>query len=139
MYPPVSSQFTCVYISTCDRIKLITLHTFCICIYLTFPVSNIRLFDSQNNNRGSYNVGGDGGNVPGSMTYIGGSLLHIGWTNQHQCGGDNAHCDIILQYMCDSNVRDGTTTQLIYLPIVCNLCKAIRKDSTHSIYHYLYL
>lgn len=64
-----------------------------------------RLFDSQNNNRGGYNVG--------SLYYYQGSKLSIEWTNQHSCGDQNSHCQLILQYMCGDLVRDGTTTQTI--------------------------
>uniref|UniRef100_A0A0B7ALW1 Protein DD3-3 n=3 Tax=Arion vulgaris TaxID=1028688 RepID=A0A0B7ALW1_9EUPU len=63
------------------------------------------LFDSQNNDRGGYNVG--------SLYYYQGSVLPIEWTNQHSCQNPNCHCDIILQYMCDNQVRDGATTQTI--------------------------
>ena len=64
-----------------------------------------RLFDSQNNNRGGYNVG------PGYMYYYTGSILSIEWTNQHECGGSQSNCDLILQYMCSDNLRDGTITK----------------------------
>ncbi|CAB4024110.1 DD3-3-like [Paramuricea clavata] len=64
-----------------------------------------RLFDSQNNNRGGYNVG--------SLYYYQESMLSVEWTNQHSCGDQNTHCEIILQYMCGDLVRDGTTTQTI--------------------------
>ncbi|XP_033116568.1 protein DD3-3-like [Anneissia japonica] len=64
-----------------------------------------RLFDSQNNNRGGYNVG--------SLYYYTGSTLQIEWTNQHSCGDQNSHCEIILQYMCGDWIRDGTTTSTI--------------------------
>ena len=58
-----------------------------------------RLFDSQNNDRGGYNVG--------FMYYYAGSQLTLEWTNQHQCGGESTFCDIVIQYMCDENLRDG--------------------------------
>ena len=58
-----------------------------------------RLFDSQNNDRGGYNQG--------YLYYYAGSTLSIEWANQHQCGGENANCDIILQYMCSDTLRDG--------------------------------
>eukprot|EP00128_Syssomonas_multiformis_P015732 Colp12_sorted_trinity150504_noHs@35879 len=64
-----------------------------------------RLFDSQNNDRGGYNVG--------SLYYIAGSELPLHWTAQHSCGQPNAKCEIIIQYMCGDNLRDGTTTQTI--------------------------
>lgn len=66
-----------------------------------------RLFDSQNNNRGGYNVG--------SLYYYAGSTLPIEWTNQHSCSNPNSHCEIILQYMCNDQVRDGASTQTIPL------------------------
>ncbi|XP_047136230.1 protein DD3-3 [Hydra vulgaris] len=64
-----------------------------------------RLFNSQNNNRGGYNVG--------NLYYLEGSQLQIEWTNQHSCGESNANCDIIIQYMCSNTLRDGTTTDTI--------------------------
>jgi len=73
-----------------------------------------RLFDSQNNNRGGYNVGdrtdaafdttnfeyaspdevydwnnvGTGANKQYQMAYYEGSVLTVEWTNQHACGGN---------------------------------------------------
>eukprot|EP00052_Salpingoeca_macrocollata_P011461 m.88360 g.88360 ORF g.88360 m.88360 type:complete len:1333 (+) comp18065_c0_seq1:247-4245(+) len=64
-----------------------------------------RLFDSQNNNRGGYNVG--------SLYFYEGETLPIEWTNQHSCGSDYNHCEIIFQYMCSDTLRDGTTTRTI--------------------------
>jgi len=64
-----------------------------------------RLFDSQNNNRGGYNVG--------NVYFYTGTTMHIEWTNQHSCGGPNNHCEIILQYTCDPRLRDGATTTTI--------------------------
>lgn len=64
-----------------------------------------RMFDSQNNNRGGYNAG--------TLYYVQGSELPIKWTNQHSCGEKNADCQLIVQYMCSDNVRDGTTTRTI--------------------------
>ncbi|RNA14329.1 DD3-3-like [Brachionus plicatilis] len=52
-----------------------------------------RMFDSQNNNRGGYNAG-----------YM---------TNQHSCFSPNANCDIIIQYMCDDKMRDGSDVNTI--------------------------
>lgn len=75
-----------------------------------------RLFDSQNNNRGGYNVGdrtdaafdtnnyeyaspdqvydwnqvGAGTNKQYQMAYYEGSVLTVEWTNQHACGGNEA-------------------------------------------------
>jgi len=64
-----------------------------------------RLFDSQNNNRGGYNVG--------SVYYYTGTTMNMEWTNQHSCGGPNNHCELIIQYACDDLIRDGTTTNTI--------------------------
>jgi hypothetical protein len=64
-----------------------------------------RLFDSQNNNRGGYNVG--------SLYFYEGEKLSLSWTNQHSCGSDHADCQIVFQYMCDSRLRDGVTTRTI--------------------------
>lgn len=64
-----------------------------------------RLFDSQDNQRGGYNVG--------SLYYYAGSVLQIEWTNQHSCGDQNCYCNIIIQYTCDPTMRDGTTTGTI--------------------------
>eukprot|EP00121_Abeoforma_whisleri_P012082 Awhi_evm1s11154 len=50
---------------------------------------------------GGYNVGG--------LYYYAGSKLNIEWTNQHSCG-DNTNCEVVIQYMCDDKLRDGTTT-----------------------------
>jgi len=94
-----------------------------------------RLFDSQNNNRGGYNVGDDfakAGAKPsggGVMKFYSGSKLYIEWTNQHGCGVDHpkSRCELVLQYMCDdtatdngiwnkgttTGIRDGTTTTTI--------------------------
>jgi hypothetical protein len=68
----------------------------------------------QNNDRGGYNVGqGEARNRGlkeggGTLSYVEGSKLSIQWTNQHECGGQNTHCDVILQYMNDKGIRDGT-------------------------------
>ncbi|KAL5014548.1 hypothetical protein ScPMuIL_008818 [Solemya velum] len=73
----------------------------------TFARANAnRLFDSQNNNRGGYNVGS-------SLYYYAGSTLQIEWTNQHSCNNPNSHCELVIQYMCGDFVRDGTTTNQI--------------------------
>ena len=63
------------------------------------------MFDSQNNNRGGYNVG--------NLYYYPGSVLPIEWTNQHSCGDPNSNCEIIVQYMCGKLLRDGTTTTYV--------------------------
>lgn len=64
-----------------------------------------RLFDSQNNNRGGVNVG--------SLYYYAGSTLRMEWSAQHSCGGENNRCELVVQYLCDDRVRDGTTTKTI--------------------------
>ncbi|XP_039249445.2 protein DD3-3-like [Styela clava] len=66
-----------------------------------------RLFDSQNNARGGYNVGEQ------SMYYYNGTTLQIQWSNQHSCGDENNNCEIIIQYMCGNHLRDGTTGNTI--------------------------
>lgn len=80
-----------------------------------------RLFDSQNNNRGGYNVG--------KLYYYEGSVLSIEWTIQHSCADPNNHCEMILQYMCGDNVRNGITTQTI--PDNPALCKDYDCNSDH--------
>lgn len=69
-------------------------------------------FDSENNNRGGYNVG-DGG----VMYYYTKSILPIQWTNQHSCNDVNSDCTLILQYACSDSFRDGTGTTQIPLTI----------------------
>jgi len=67
-----------------------------------------RLFDSQNNNRGGYNVQ--------NYFLYEGSELEVRWTNQHACGPNHkTHCNILLQYRCDdpANMRDGAVTATI--------------------------
>ncbi|XP_065065856.1 protein DD3-3-like [Rhopilema esculentum] len=64
-----------------------------------------RLFDSQNNARGGYNVG--------NLYYYAGSVLPIQWTNQHSCNDPNNNCEIVIQYMCHDRLRDGTTERTI--------------------------
>jgi hypothetical protein len=78
-----------------------------------------RLFDSQNNNNGGYNVGDATKDPAKSMDdqhkeiyfqsgTIGKSYLTIEWTNQHGCGAKNdddtnaIDCHMVLQYKCDS-------------------------------------
>ena len=82
---------------------------------------NFRLFDSQNNNRGGYNVGQNDGDRRSyrPMRYMAGSILPIEWTSQHSCGTTengverkhNSHCELIIQYMCSQALRDGTNTK----------------------------
>jgi hypothetical protein len=64
-----------------------------------------RMFDSQNNNRGGYNVG--------QVYFYEDTMVPMEWTNQHSCGNPNNNCEIIIQYMCDDRLRDGTTTNTI--------------------------
>ena len=65
-----------------------------------------RLFDSQNNNRGGYNVG--------HLTYYTGEMIPISWTNQHGAGQYQLkETELVLQYSCDPLMRDGTTTNRI--------------------------
>jgi len=102
-----------------------------------------RLFNSQNNNRGGYNVGDKTSNpfsatnpfyppqntydvneqttaMQYQMVFFEGSIVPIEWTSQHGCGGretpavdfngnplpqdsNKQNCNMILQYMCDTN------------------------------------
>jgi len=72
-----------------------------------------RMFDSQNNNRGGYNVG--------KMEYYQGEQVPLAWTNQHGAGAyQMEHSEFIIQYMCEPLVRDGTTTRTI--PIKATEC-----------------
>jgi hypothetical protein len=63
------------------------------------------VFDSQNNNRGGYNVG--------NLYYFAGTVIPMEWTNQHTCGNPNNQCEMVIQAMCDDKLRDGTTTNTI--------------------------
>ncbi|XP_071805956.1 protein DD3-3-like [Asterias amurensis] len=96
-----------------------------------------RMFDSQNNNRGGYNVGDSTENpsnsedqqyrmkyfssaayktmtANGELTGQGQSLMTMEWTNQHGCGGDEntdphkLNCNIVLQYMCQVDAATAT-------------------------------
>lgn len=65
-----------------------------------------RMFNSQNNNRGGYNAG--------KMQYYAGEKVDVCWTNQHGSSKyQMEHTELILQYMCDPLIRDGTTTNTI--------------------------
>ena len=68
-----------------------------------------RLFDSQSNNNGGYDWG------DGKLQYYEGSTLGLEWTMQHGCGNNygKTECDIIWQYTCGKDVRDGATTNTI--------------------------
>merc|ERR1719158_765517 len=73
-----------------------------------------RLFDSQNNNRGGYNVG--------KMVYYKGEKIPLDWTNQHGSSKyQMENSEFIVQYMCSPLVRDGTTTRTI--PIKATECQ----------------
>lgn len=65
-----------------------------------------RLFDSQNNAKGGYCWGP-------KMYFYEGSQLRVEWTNQHECGGLNNDCNVVIQYMCEADLRDGVTTDTI--------------------------
>jgi hypothetical protein len=70
-----------------------------------------RLFDSQNNAAGGYAIGCNKPDAPLNVTcfnmnYYEETVLPITWTSQHNCGEDN-NCEIILQYMCSDDIRDG--------------------------------
>jgi hypothetical protein len=65
-----------------------------------------RLWDSQNNDRGGYNVG------IAPMAYYEGSQLTIEWTNQHGCGNPKMSCNLVLQYMCSNGNEDDQTIQI---------------------------
>jgi hypothetical protein len=90
-----------------------------------------RLFDSQNNNRGGYNVGG--------MYFYEGEVLPIEWTQQHGCGSEWSDCQIVVQMMCDNRTRDGATTQTIpQNPTNCanNDCNNDVRFGMHEDYDY---
>jgi len=102
-----------------------------------------RLYDSQNNNRGGYNVGDktdqafnpndpeldlaetysvlDNTPVQYPMVYFEGSILPIEWTNQHGCGGNEENdphklnCNMVIQYMCDSDPENVAKTSGMYV------------------------
>lgn len=86
-----------------------------------------RLFDSQNNNRGGYNVGetGEAGQAfnqndfgegtPEEMYDVGQqtnnqydliyqeeSQLRLTWTSQHGCGNPMNNCNMVIQFGCDT-------------------------------------
>jgi hypothetical protein len=76
-----------------------------------------RLFDSQNNNKGGYNVGDattaafttEAQQAP--MVFFEGSTLHLEWTNQHACGDNpKVRCEHIFQYYCEDGIRNGLNT-----------------------------
>ncbi|KAK2171036.1 hypothetical protein NP493_1112g00003 [Ridgeia piscesae] len=91
-----------------------------------------RLFNSQNNDRGGYNVGdtaekthGDSEQTQYRMKYFqsgpkykvldegqGRSHMTLEWTNQHGCGSGNKrqNCNIVFQYMCEETVESDKGT-----------------------------
>jgi len=99
--------------------------------------TNNRMFDSQNNNKGGYNVGEKGKGKANKeqdqfrMKYFmseeaNPTYFPVEWTNQHGCGKNTAgdpnklNCNMVLQFMCTpedgttekaDQLRDGTTTQ----------------------------
>ena len=64
--------------------------------------NNNRLMDTQNNAKGGYGYGGDSDNPAGPVNYMVGSQLSMAWTSQHSCGSENAECQTVIQYMCNS-------------------------------------
>lgn len=65
-----------------------------------------RLYNSQNNDRGGYNVG--------KMNYYEGEEISMKMTVQHGCNNpDTQNCELVLQMNCDPLMRDGTTTTTI--------------------------
>jgi hypothetical protein len=86
--------------------------------------NNNRLFDSQNNNRGGYNVGEATLSRAGDekkqyrMKYfqsgvVGNSELTVQFTNQHGCGNEKLNCNIVLQYRCQDDVEDAAPKDTI--------------------------
>jgi len=96
--------------------------------------NDARLYDTQNNNRGGYNIGDLTATAATSeatqyqMVFLEGSILPVEWTNQHGCGGNEqtdprgGNCNMVMQYMCDRDdtdpamavtMRDGTTTNTV--------------------------
>jgi len=89
--------------------------------------TNNRVFDSQNNARGGYNVGDKTNNKAGNnaanqyqMEYMmSGATKNdvtkfiFEWTNQHGCGGNEdtnpskCNCDVIIQYAVEDKTNDA--------------------------------
>jgi len=90
-----------------------------------------RLFDSQNNNRGGYNVVDlddqngfqdnnnyqasfeamydvteDVGQQQYNMVYQEGSTIRMTWTAQHGCGNAHNNCNFVIQFACDDQDYD---------------------------------
>lgn len=58
---------------------------------------------------------------------------------QHSCGNENANCEMILQYMCGEDVRDGTKVKTIPLKdkdCSNNNCQNDIKFGHHESKHY---
>ena len=83
--------------------------------------NNNRLFDSQNNARGGYNVGdrlSTGFTTEEEQyheTIYAGSKYYMTWTNQHAAGGlkdpnDKTRSELIVQIMCADHLRCGLNT-----------------------------
>jgi len=53
-----------------------------------------------------------GSNV-GSLYFYPGEKVPLEWTNQHGCGSSQNDCQMVVQYMCSSGLRDGVTTRTI--------------------------
>ena len=68
--------------------------------------NNARMCDTQNNDKGGYCWG------PPLYYYVGSHLM-IEWTAQHACNNPKVHCNVVIQYMCGEEVRDGTVTTTI--------------------------
>jgi len=64
--------------------------------------NNNRLMNTQNNSAGGYPV------AP-ALYYYAGSILTLEWTQQHSCGA-NVQCEIVWQYSCSDDYKDGTPT-----------------------------
>ena len=72
-----------------------------------------RLFDSQNNGAGGYAVPCQDTDLACfDMNYYTGSYLDVRYTTQHACGLQN-QCEIIIQYGCDTYVRNGEPTSAL--------------------------
>jgi len=83
-----------------------------------------RLFDSQNNNRFGHNQHGH--------YFYTDSEIDMQWTVQHSCGPDsNLNCEVVLQYACEDDLRDGQTTDTI--PKRNEDCK---NNDCNNDYHY---
>ena len=83
--------------------------------------NNNRLFDSQNNNKGGYNVGDRGAAASQSQAeqyaeqIYEGSQYYMTWTNQHAAGGqgdpnDKTRSELIVQVYCADHLRNGQNT-----------------------------